>query len=680
MCMPGEVKNIFMNGYAAYSILLSSKQFQMKYYLYRSVFFLCNIFALQVCAQQPASVYNKSEVFDPQFLKVQGTEFRSASGAPGPKYWQNSASYVIRATLDEKDSSITGNVKIAYTNNSPDQLNYLWLQLDQNLFRSDSRGAATTPASGDRFDVKGYTIGGYHVGAVSVLYKGKSYKLSPVISDTRMQLRLPFTVRAGGDQVTVQVDYSFSIPQYGADRMGRLNTKNGVIYQLAQWYPRMCVYDATSGWNTLPYTGLGEFYCEYGDYDYYITAPAGMVVAGSGDLQNPQEVLTTAQVQRLQQARSSDSTVTIIREDEVGMPSARPKQKGTLTWHFKMTNTRDVSWSASKAFIWDAARVKLPSGRKGIAMAVYPVESKGYEAYGRATQYLKQSIEFYSGNYFEYPWNSAVVVAGVALGMEYPGIIFCSYAIKTDNLWHDVTHEIGHNWFPMIVGSDERSYMWMDEGLNTFINGFASNSFNKGEYGDTTNRGILAMAYTLKTAEDALMTPPASMGLNDYGQYYFKTAAGLNILRNSIIGPDRFDYAFKTYIRRWAFKHPQPIDFFRTMNDAAGEDLGWFWKEWFFEAWKFDQTVKGVKYIGDDPANGSLITISNLQQMVMPAVVKITEQNGKVETVRLPVDIWSRGADWTFRYHSTSTITSVVLDPNGEFPDIDRKNNTWTGK
>jgi len=459
-----------------------------------------------------------------------------------------------------------------------------------------------------------------------------------------------------------------------------LYTKNGVIYQLAQWYPRMCVYDDVQGWNTLPYMGLGEFYCEYGNFDYYVTVPADMIVAGSGDLQNPQQVLTTAEINRLNAARKSDSTVAIIKEDEIGNASMRPAKNGTLTWHFKMQNSRDVSWTASKAFLWDAARINFSSGRKGISMAVYPVESKGYNAYGRSAQYLKQSIEFYSKDYFEYPWNSAVVVAGVALGMEYPGIVFCSYKIGKGNLWHDVTHEIGHNWFPMIVGSNERRFMWMDEGMNTFINGYASNSFNHGEYGDTTNRSILGMARQMTRFKDPLMTPPESINLSDYGQYYSKTATALNILRKSVIGSDRFDYAFKTYIQRWAFKHPQPEDFFRTMNDAAGDNLNWFWKEWFYETWKLDQSVKGVKYVNDNAANGALIAIENLQQMAMPVIAKITEQNGESKEIRLPVEVWQRGSEWTFKYNSTTPITSIVLDPHNELPDINRKNNTWESK
>jgi len=625
---------------------------------------------------QTKSSYDQLQVFDHSFFTHNGNELRSANGAPGPKYWQNKADYVINATLVEKDTLIKGDVSINYTNNSPDTLNYLWLQLDQNLFRPDSRGAATTPVGGDRFDVKGYSKGGYRIESVSVTYMGKSYPVKPVINDTRMQVRLPFVVKPHGDQIAIKINYDFNVPNYGADRMGKLPVKDGVIYQLAQWYPRMCVYDNVNGWDTLPYIGTGEFYCEYGNYDYFITVPADMIVAASGDLQNPQQVLTTEQNKRLAAAAKSDSSVSIITETEVGTAGSRPKKDGTLTWHYKMHNTRDVSWSASRAFIWDAARVNLPSGKKGMANAVYPVESRGYERYGRAAQYLKHSIEFYSKNYFEYPWRSAFVVAGVALGMEYPGIVFCSYQIKKDDLWHDITHEMGHNWFPMIVGSNERRFMWMDEGLNTFVNGYASNWFNHGEYRDTSSMAV-SMTRGLVKEKDPLMTAPEVMAFSDGGLYYYKTALALNILRNVVLGADRFDYAFNMYIKRWAYKHPQPDDFFRTMNDAAGEDLNWFWKEWFFTSWNLDQAVTDVKYVKNDPAAGALITLENLGGMALPVAIKVTEQNGTVQQIKLPVEVWQRGAKWVFKCNSTTKITSVILDPERQLPDTDRGNNIY---
>lgn len=629
---------------------------------------------------QTDSGYNHHALFGPGFFTTNGNEFRSANGAPGSKYWQNRVDYDIHVTLNEPDTTIVGEVTIHYTNNSPDDLGFLWLQLDQNLFKPDSRGAATTPVSGDRFDVKGFSKGGYHIGAVTVTYKGKSYTVSPVITDARMQVRLKEPLRAHGDKISVKVNYHFAIPVYGADRMGRLTTKNGIVYEIAQWYPRMCVYDDIRGWNTLPYMGLGEFYCEYGDFDYYITAPAAMLVVGSGDLQNPVQVLTRTEISRLAEARKSDRTVMIVGEDEVGKPETRPAGRKTLTWHFKMLNSRDVSWAASRAFIWDAARVNLPSGRKAIAMSAYPVESAGSDAYGRSTEYLKRSIEIYSGAYYEYPWNSAVSVAGVALGMEYPGIIFCRSDLKNGQLWGDVTHEIGHNWFPMLVGSDERRYMWMDEGLNTFINEYSTEQFNNGEYNQRNARrtgGFLAGA--LAREQDPLMMPSEAMNLREYGLYYFKTAAGLDILRNVVLGQDRFDYAFKTYVHRWAFKHPQPQDFFRTMDNASGEDLEWFWKEWFYTTSKLDQAVKEVKYVDNNPSEGALITIENRDKMVMPVMLAVKEDNGHADTVKLPVEIWQRGGIWTFKYPSTSRLSSVELDPDHLLPDANRENNSWKG-
>ena len=606
--------------------------------------------------------YDHNAVFGPIVWPVTGGDTRSASGQPGPRYWQNRADYLIKASLSEteQDTSITGDVAITYTNNSPDNLDYLWLQLDQNLFKPDSRGAATIPLTGDRFDVKGFKHGGDHIQSVTITYKGQTYTVEPVITDARMQLRLKAPMGGKGEKILVKINYTFSIPFYGADRMGRKKFKQGWVYEIAQWYPRMCVYDDVEGWNTLPYMGLGEFYCDYGDYDYYVTAPANMTVAGSGDLQNAAQVLTAAQQSRLADARNSDKTVMIVKPEEVGLEGTRP-QKGMLTWHFKMANTRDVSWAASTAFIWDAARVNLPSGRQAIAMSTYPVESAGNDSWGRSTEYLKYSIEIYSKKYFEYPWNSATSVSGVALGMEYPGIIFCLSNLKNGQLWGDITHEIGHNWFPMIVGTNERKYMWMDEGFNTFINEYSTEMFNNGEYFRSKNRPANMIARMMPTLKDPLMVAPEAQ--NDYGQYYVKTSLGLDMLRNVVLGPDRFDYAFNEYIKHWAFKHPLPYDFFRAMNDASGEDLNWFFQPWFFTTWELDQAIQGVKYVKDDAANGALITLVNKDKLAMPVTLKITQVNGKTETITLPVNIWQRGGVWTFLYPSTSAIQSMELDP-----------------
>lgn len=632
-----------------------------------------------------AGTYNPHDLFAQTFHLPAGNTFRSAKGIPGPSYWQNNASYLIHATLSEKDTTVTGDVTISYTNNSPDQLDYLWLQLDQNIFESSSRSVAATRYPGDYFGVLGKNNGGYKIKDITVSYGGKSYKAQSIITDTRMQLRLQTPMRPKGDKISVKINFSFAIPLDGAGRFGRQYTKDGIIYQIAQWYPRMCVYDDVEGWNTLPYMGLGEFYCDYGDYDYYVTVPAEMIVYGSGDLQNATEVLTAEENKRLAAAANSDKTVTIIGADEVGKASMRPTIKGNLTWHFTIKNARDVAWAAGKAMIWDAARINLPSGRKALAMSCYPAESMGDIAWSRSTEYLKAAIEIYSKNFFEYPWNVAVSNAGITGGMEYPGMIFNSYKETKARLWFLVSHEIGHNWYPMIVGSNERRYMWQDEGFNVYINYIANDLFNKGEY--QTDPAYFEKSFfgsrdyeQFMTYKDPLMTVSDAMDEDQHYQFYGKTAYGLNLLRTVVVGKERFDYAFRKYTEAWAFKHPTPYDFFHCINNAAGEDLNWFWKEWFFTTWKLDQAITAVNYVDNDPSKGTLITIDNKGRMIMPVIMKIIQSNGKTETVTLPVDIWARGGTWVYKYASTNKIAQVILDPENALPDMDRKNNGWNGK
>ncbi len=653
--------------------------------LFLAWFLLISMFFLNAQNERNDTLlYNPHDFFLQGFNPNPGNAYRSANGTPGPMYWQNSASYLIHAILSEKDTSITGDVMISYTNNSPDKLDYLWLQLDQNLFNPASRGAAAIPASGDQMGVLGFDRGGYHIARITVTYGGKTYNVQPLISDTRMQIRLNSALLPKGDHLVIKINYSFSIPAYGADRMGRLYTKKGVVYTIAQWYPRMCVYDDVEGWNTLPYMGLGEFYCDYGNFDYYITAPSEMIVYGSGDLQNTTEVLTTGEIRRLEKAAGSDKTVSIINVDEIGKPSMRPAGKGNLTWHFTMKNTRDVAWAASKALVWDAAKVNLPSGRHVVAMSAYPPESQGDTAWSRATEYLKYSIEIYSKNFFEYPWNKAVNIGSNITGMEYPGMIFNDYKSTKAPLWFVIAHEIGHNWYPMIVGSNERKYMWQDEGFNSYINYYANEIFNKGEYANDPslfNKDHFAYLdlKSLPALRDPLMTVSEAMDIGQHYQYYGKTAYGLKLLRDVVVGKDRFDYAFRKYTESWAYKHPTPYDFFHCINNAAGEDLNWFWKEWFFTTWTLDQALTDVKYVENDPSKGALITIENKGKMIMPVILKIVQLNGRSENIQLPVEIWQRGGIWTVKYTSVVKIEKVILDPDHVLPDIDRKNNEWNG-
>jgi hypothetical protein len=646
---------------------------------FRNGWYNCHLLLVALCLLNitlaKAQRLNSQLLFTPQYSDPGATVYRSAQGVPGPQYWQNRADYVIHATLNDKDSSVTADVTINYTNNSPDSLDYVWLQLDQNLFDPNSRGALTTPVSGDRFDVKGYDKGGYHINTTTITYAGASYLAKPIISDARMQLRLKKPMHPKGDKISIKVTYSFSIPTHGADRMGRFVTKDGPTYELAEWYPRMCVYDDVRGWNTLPYMGLGEFYCEYGNFDYYITVPASMIVYGSGDLQNAAQVLTAEEVKRLSAAAKTDKTMYIIRPDEIGKPSTRPADGRPLTWHYKMNNTRDVAWTASAALVWDAARINFPSGRNGLAMSAYPVESIGDSAYSRGTEYLKNSIEIYSKTYFEYPWNNAVNIGGTVTGMEYPGIIYDSYKAKGSALFDLITHEIGHNWYPMIVGSNERESMWQDEGFNTFINWYAEKVFNNGELAKDTIllKSVQAYNKIIPTHHSPLITPPEAMPLDEYGDYYFKTALGLTLLRNEIVGADRFDFAFRKYTSAWALRHPTSYDFFHAINNAAGENLEWFWKSWFFSTATLDQAIADVKINGDS----TLITVENKGGLIMPVTAKMFERNGDTAVVKLPIEIWQRGGSWTFRFIAKSPVQRIVLDPEQLLPDTDRTNNQW---
>jgi len=622
--------------------------------------------------------YNPQKIFDPNFLSSPGTVYRSGSGAPGLDYWKNEADYRIDASLDTATKSISGNVQITYTNNSPDKLSYLWLQLDQNLFKKDSRGTLTTPVGGYRYGGKSYTDG-YELKSVKIVEDGNTTNANYIVTDTRMQIILPKPLKPKGDKLRIDIEYSFSIPQYGSDRMGYLQTKNGIIYEIAQWYPRMEVYDDIIGWNTLPYLGAGEFYLDYGNFDFNITVPSNQIVVASGKLQNPEEVLTSKEMDRIKKAEKSDSTIYIINPEEVTKPETRPAKNGNLTWHFKMENSRDVSWACSNAFVWDAAEAHLDNGKSVLCMSVYPKECSSDSAWGKSTEFVKSTIETNSKMWYEYPYPSMVNVAGIVHGMEYPGIVFCGSKYKGGSLWAVTTHEVGHTWFPMIVGSDEREYAWMDEGFNTFINIYSTLAYNNGEYKPRGTNARMIVPFLNRKNMDPIMTypddfPPRELGI----QAYFKPALGLYLLRNYILTPKRFDYAFRTYIERWAYKHPTPKDFFRTMNDASGEDLDWFWKEWFYKDWTLDQEVDNVKYIDNDTSKGVLITIENKNQMVMPVTVKVKEKNGHSGIVKLPVEIWQRGDKWTFKYNSTSMIDSVIIDPNDKLPDVNPKNNIWT--
>jgi hypothetical protein len=648
---------------------------------------LLSVLALGASAQKrklnpndTSSNYNPAQAFSPMFYTEKGNDFHSANGAPGAKYWQNRADYNLKVTLDTVGKTISGTEVITYINNSPDALPYLWLQLDQNTYKQDARSNFFT----DRSPATDQHTTGYQIESVAIDYGDLVKPVPFVITDARMQVRLTHPLQKGA--IKLRINYHYTIPGNFGNRTDYCDTKNGKIYEIAQWFPRMCVYDDSHGWDTLPFLGSGEFYLDYGDIDYSVTVPWDMIVAGSGELLNPKEVLTAKQVTLLDQARNSDKTIMIRDLAEVNDPASRPVNKGTLTWHFKMLNTRDVAFGASKAYIWDAARVNLPGGKKSLAMSVYPAESYGNDAWGRATEYLKKSIEYFSEKWFVYPYPVAINEAGIAGGMEYPGIVFDGITDKGSVLYWVTAHEIGHNWFPMIVGSNERRYGWMDEGLNTFIDIYASDAFNKGEFapkrdseyapggGNPADEIIPAM---LDPQSPSIMTAPDAIPEKyRHPLTYYKPAFGLVLLREQILGKDRFDYAFKNYINQWAYKHPQPDDFFRSMENGAGEDLSWFWKGWFYNNWLVDIALIDAKYAGKDASKGITINVVNKEQLPMPFTVEVKFKDGSKKRFYLPVETWLQYKQITYTLPTTQEAESVTVDPDAALPDLNRGNNS----
>lgn len=632
----------------------------------------------------PASKYDYRDAFAPFFYTKNGNEYRAASGEPGPKYWQNRADYKLDVKLNEATNEIAGTEILTYTNNSPLKLNFIWMQLDQNLFKKDSRGSAIVPLNGSRNGGGGQEFdAGYKIKSVKILSGAKNEKATPVeylIEDTRMQLFLPKELAANGGSIKIQIEYSFISPQYGSDRMGIYNAKNGKVFTVAQWFPRLAVFDDIVGWNTIPYTGPGEFYLEYGDLDISITTGSNMIVVSSGELLNASEVYTAEQLKRWAAAAVSDKTVIIRSAQEVTDANSRPKNKAELKWHFKIKNARDAAWAASSSFIIDAAKINLPSGKKGLAISAYPLESDGDMAWGRSTEYVKSTIEYYSNKWYEYPYPAATAVAGTPGGMEYPGIVFCGARARQGGLWGVNDHEFGHTWFPMIVGSNERLYGWMDEGFNTFINSLSAANFNNGEYKSKVpqDKNRIGAMYTAPGLEPMLTYVDNYKERNNGTLSYSKPGEGLTLLRDVILGEDRFDRALRTYIKRWAYKHPTPDDFFHTIENVAGESLQWFWRGWFVNNWRLDVAVRSVKY--NDSTNfakGAIITLDNLEKMAMPVILEVKTVSGKTDRIKLPVEIWQRNVAWSFSYPCTEEIESVSYDPDKVLPDYNPSNNTW---
>lgn len=682
--------------------------------------------------------------------------YRNGAGAPGTNYWQQQADYVINVSIDEKTHVLTGEETITYYNNSPDALTYLWVQLDQNVrAKGNLNDQTNTNGISDSVAAKFFESsmasndyeGGYTISAVQDA-SGKAMKY--MINRTMMRIDLPAPLK-NGEQFTFSINWSYNI----YDRMvvgGRggyeyFPTDDNYAYTCAQWYPRMAVYDDYEGWQNKQFIGRGEFALTFGDFEVNITVPEDHIVAATGELQNPKDVLTKEQISRLDKARKTyDEPVFIVTQKEA---EANEKDKATkmATWSFKAENVRDFAFASSRKYIWDAQAVKLANSSP-LAMSFYPKE--GNPLWEReSTLAIKNTLEVYSERTFDYPYPVAISVNAANQGMEYPMICFNygrpdkdgNYSERTrDGNISVIVHEVGHNYFPMIVNSDERQWTWMDEGLNTFL----EKETKRERYPDLdlvwgTPKSVIPYMKGDKKNIRPIMTNSEQVvqfGYNGYG----KPSAALTALREVVMGPELFDAAFKEYANRWMFKHPKPGDFFRSMEDASAVDLDWFWRGWFYGVDYVDVAVKEVnwyrmrneqgdienkgrtvqagelsasetgvmdfsegpqpfsiietdpRYYGefqnriDDEAvmqkmadkNYYEITFTNNGGLVTPLLVEFTFTDGSKTMEKIPAEIWRYNEqEVTKVFYFDKEVASINLDPNELTGDAEVNDNTF---
>ncbi len=633
----------------------------MKYYA-ASVFFLlaATMVSQEVGQQERESGHTNRSKFKQMYEEfATPNTYRSASGAPGPDYYQQQADYKMNIELDDKNAKIYGTETITYTNNSPDDLEFLWIQLDQNVRTKDTKSAlkdgggvplAEQPAGFAAKYMSKPFDGGFNIEYVRAA-SGKS--LPYIINRTMMRIDIP-EVLESNDQISFSIKWWYNIPDHTVNRARsgyEYFAKDGNrAYVIAQFFPRMAVYSDVEGWQNHQFWGSGEFALPFGDYEVNITVPADHVLDATGELQNRKEVFSRDMMKRYEQAKKSyDKPVIIVTQAEAEAAEKNFSEK-KKTWKFKAHNVRDYGFATSRKFIWDMQAVKVGS-KDVMAVSLYPKEGNPlWEEY--STKAVAQTLHTYSKHTFDYPYSKAISVHAKNQGMEYPMICWNYGRPNEDGTYSDNTkygmlsviiHEVGHNFFPMIVNSDERQWGWMDEGLDTFMQYLAEQEFGE-NYPEAitpnkaypSRRGAPTKIVPYMSGDQSTISPIMSNPENVYQlgpNAYAKPATALNILRETVMGRELFDHAFKTYANRWKFKHPTPEDFFRTMEDASAVDLDWYWRGWFYTTDYVDIGVKGIKkyYVSDKPSKKmqEYMAARNLTEADLPPLVYLADEESE---------------------------------------------------
>ncbi|MDP5106872.1 MAG: M1 family metallopeptidase [Polaribacter sp.] len=677
-----------------------------------SLFFVASSFAQKKEVQQGHTNQNKFRKLDDVFATP--TDQRTASGAPGKNYTQQKVDYVIDITLNEDKNQISGTETITYHNNSTDELAYLWLQLDQNMRAADSKSPdiksdnVPEKLSKARFD-KEYTDepfdGGFKIMSVTNV---DGSALSYTINQTMMRVNLSKPLAAGATfKFNIKWWYNINNHRTDGGRSGFEHFDDGNNnYVIAQFFPRLCVYDNVDGWQNDQFWGRSEFALEFGDYTVNITTPDDYMLNGTGVLKNESEVLSKKELERLAVAKKTFDNPVIIRTQDEAEKIEKGRSKKTKTWKFFAENVRDYAFAASRKFIWDGMAVDI-NGKTVMAYSLYSKEAN--PLYGdHSTRAVAQTLKTYSKYTFDYPYHKAISVDG-QMGMEYPQICFNPGRPAADGTYSDRTkyrmigvtiHEVGHNFFPMIVNSDERKWTWMDEGLNSYMQMLAMTDY---EEGYPLSRGLPKNIVNYMSGDQSKIAPIMSKGDDVFSfgnNAYGKPATALWILRETVMGKDLFDHAFRTYSQRWMFKHPTPEDFFRTMEDASGVDLDWFWRGWFYTTDVTDIGLKGVKKFYSKQNNDDVdftedtteglgfaenhskylyeITYNKPGGLVMPIIVEFTYKDGSKERKTYPPQIWRlNDNEVTKVFSSSKQIENIAIDPDLETADVDTTNNNW---